>query len=278
MGRRRTLLQRAPGAALAAAALLALSAARDAPDVDPAPPAAAAPSTSPSATGSPSPSPRLVVGLGDSVVAASHCDCAGFVSAYANLLTASGTAATGVQLGVPGATTDDVLGQLDDDERTEGLVARADVVLLMSGANEVVPDLRQAQSGECDAHCYDATLQTTRKQLVSAVQRIRALRGGKPVQVALLDYWNVSVDGQVARQQYGAEELAEADAATKATNAAICAAAAQAGATCVDTFVPFRGTDGSADPTSLLAADGDHPDEAGHQVIAEALLAALPQI
>jgi len=43
----------------------------------------------------------------------------------------------------------------------------------------------------------------------------------------------------------------------------------------VDLYSPFKG-DGSKDPTSRLASDGDHPNSAGHQLIASALLADTP--
>jgi len=284
-GRKRALV-RLPGALLAGAVLLALPAATSASgaraDLAPAgaPPILQAPALSEAAaTSAASPAhPVTVVGLGDSVVAAAHCGCAGFLSAYADLLTKSGTPATSINLGVSGATSEDLLEQLRGDGPTRQAVAKADVVLIMSGANEAVPVLEQEQTGDCDEECAVQTAETTRTQLTSAVQEVRALRGGQPVQVVLLDYWNVTVDGQVARQRFDAAARAAADRATEETNAAICGAAQDAGALCVDTFVPFRGADGSGDPTSLLADDGDHPDAAGHQVIAQALAAALPSL
>jgi hypothetical protein len=67
----------------------------------------------------------------------------------------------------------------------------------------------------------------------------------------------------------------EFDAVTAEVNRRVSAAAAAHGATYVDLVTPFRGPDGSKDATPLLAPDGDHPDAAGHAVIAEALAAAL---
>ena len=57
-------------------------------------------------------------------------------------------------------------------------------------------------------------------------------------------------------------------------NGRISSAAAH-GAVYVDLFTPFRGADGSKDCTALLTDDGDHPDAAGHALIARTLLAAL---
>ena len=67
-----------------------------------------------------------------------------------------------------------------------------------------------------------------------------------------------------------------ANQATAYANKAILRAARAKGATYVSTYVVFRGADGKADPTSLLAADGDHPNARGDQRIAQALARALP--
>jgi lysophospholipase L1-like esterase len=96
------------------------------------------------------------------------------------------------------------------------------------------------------------------------------------VQIVLLDYWNVTIDGAVAAHQLDTSERAEADRATRATNDAVAAAAAATHVRYVDTYAAFKGDDGRKDPTALLASDGDHPDQAGHEVIAQALIAALP--
>ena len=65
------------------------------------------------------------------------------------------------------------------------------------------------------------------------------------------------------------------DELTRALNSTICTVARDAGATCVDLYAPFKG-DGSLKPTTLLAADGDHPNAAGNQAISAALMAATP--
>jgi lysophospholipase L1-like esterase len=99
------------------------------------------------------------------------------------------------------------------------------------------------------------------------------LRGGRPTQLLVTDYWNVFADGDVALASDGPAYLQWSDELTRALNISICAAARSAGATCVDLYAPFKG-DGSENPTSLLAADGDHPNAAGNQLISSVLLAA----
>jgi lysophospholipase L1-like esterase len=44
----------------------------------------------------------------------------------------------------------------------------------------------------------------------------------------------------------------------------------------VSLYAPFKG-DGTKNPTTLLAADGDHPNSTGHHLIASTLLAGTPR-
>ena len=59
-------------------------------------------------------------------------------------------------------------------------------------------------------------------------------------------------------------------------NKPILRAARAKGATYVSTYAVFKGADGKTGPTSLLAADGDHPNARGHQRIAQVLARVLP--
>jgi acyl-CoA thioesterase-1 len=89
--------------------------------------------------------------------------------------------------------------------------------------------------------------------------------------VVVLGYWNVVEDGAAARTDYDEAETAEADAATTVINEHLAAAARASWATYVSTRKVLKGADGSADPTGLLTADGDHPNAQGHAAIASAL-------
>ncbi|RZS90275.1 lysophospholipase L1-like esterase [Motilibacter rhizosphaerae] len=219
---------------------------------------------------------RYVVGLGDSVVSASACGCTGFVERYASGLQGDGRTTVALNLGVPGSTSADLLHALLHRGRTRDAVRSSSVVVLMSGANDVSAALADYRSGRCSSgsDCFDDVLEQVQTNLARSVRAVRALRGGAWTRILLLDYWNVTVDGAVARQRWGADYRAETDRVTRATNDAICTAARVTHVQCVDTYAPFKGRDGRKDPTPLLAADGDHPSAAGHQVIARALLEA----
>lgn len=62
---------------------------------------------------------------------------------------------------------------------------------------------------------------------------------------------------------------------TRLFNAMVVEVAASQKAIYADFSTPFIGTDGSADPTDLLASDGDHPNAAGHARLADAVVSAL---
>ena len=87
-------------------------------------------------------------------------------------------------------------------------------------------------------------------------------------------YWNVFEDGSVADDSMNKQGREESDALTQAVNKIEEHVAGGQDATYVDIYTPFKGSDGSSDPTDLLADDGDHPDAEGHKLIAKTLLAA----
>ena len=84
---------------------------------------------------------------------------------------------------------------------------------------------------------------------------------GKPIRIVLVDDHLLVREGikEILERERDLQVLASADADH---------------ATYVDLYAPFKGADGSADPTDVLAADGDHPNAAGHEIIAQALLRA----
>ena len=212
-----------------------------------------------------------VVGIGDSVTAGSECRCTDFVHLYAHLVTArEGIPARADDLGQPGQTSAGLRGELRQDTKFADEVGQGDVVLITIGANDLLP-VRNAWAAEaCDLACSAPAVAQMGENIGGIVRAVAGLRAGRPTLIVVTDYWNVFADGDVARAGLGNAYLVWSDQLTRAANTRICASATTAGATCVDLYTPFKG-DGSGDPTSLLAADGDHPDAEGHQVIATAI-------
>jgi lysophospholipase L1-like esterase len=95
--------------------------------------------------------------------------------------------------------------------------------------------------------------------------------------VLVTGYWNVYEDGAVARQAFPPAGVAASVELTRRVNTVVAAVTASHGAAFVDLFGPFEKR--GVEVTGLLAADGDHPNAAGHQLIAQVLAqAGLPKL
>jgi lysophospholipase L1-like esterase len=211
-------------------------------------------------TPAPDGSAPAVVTFGDSVPAGTACGCTAFPDIYAGLL-----GATSQNLAESGFTSLDVRQQLATPQAAAA-VRTASVVMVMAGANDL------AEAFDAGGGSYAAPAAQVQQNIAAVVAAVHGLRPS--ASVLIFGYWNVVEDGDVGRTDYGGDGVAEAAAATKYCNDALRRAAT--GAIYVDTTTALKGDNGHADPTDLLAADGDHPNAAGHEAIAEAAYAALP--
>jgi lysophospholipase L1-like esterase len=216
-----------------------------------------------------------VVALGDSVTSGSNCNCSAFPQLYGDLLhNRTGTPITVSNLGVAGLDSNGLLQGLDQrDSPMELATADADVVLLTIGANDFGDHHDTVTSGQCAGDCVADEYEQLTVNLDKILARIHTLRDHHPTTILMTGYWNVFKDGDVAARQYPATGRTASDQLTLRTNHAVEAAAAADDATYVDIYTPFKD---SANITSLLAPDGDHPNLAGHTLIAQLLLAATP--
>ncbi|GAA3610710.1 SGNH/GDSL hydrolase family protein [Microlunatus ginsengisoli] len=267
--------------AAATAAVITGAAARRIVVVDPPSRSPVVPSMFPAPTAAPSPglSKVHVVAIGDSVTAGTNCDCTPFPEQYATAIADEYDVKTYVRNdGQGGETSDDVLDDLEHDGAEQDDISGADIVLVTIGANDFGPSYDQIVAGTCGGSdqlaCVEDSLGSVQDNLTAIVKRIRELRGQKPTAILLTGYWNVFEDGDVAKKSMTTQGLADSDALTLATNRIVQQVATAQHATYVDLYAPFKGSDGSDDPTDLLADDGDHPNAAGHKLIAQALLAA----
>jgi acyl-CoA thioesterase I len=232
-----------------------------------------------SATGStgstPSPSAGAtwsVVAIGDSVPAGTACDCTPYPELSAADLAPPGTPASAAadNDAVAGATTTDVLEQLDTSSSTIADVKAAHLVELEVGANDV------AYSSACgtDLSCYQPEVSTVEANLRAIVTKLHDLTAGHGTTLVLLDYWSVWLGGAYAHEQ-GDAYVDAAATVTDDINTAIRDVAAQTGSEYVDLRAAFKGPDYAYDETKYLAPDGDHPNAAGHRQIAAALVTVV---
>jgi lysophospholipase L1-like esterase len=224
-----------------------------------------------------------VVALGDSVTGGTACNCSAFPAVYGGLLgRRTGSQVTVDNLGVSGLDSAGLLGQLDQADSAEARAVKgADIVLLTIGANDFgdhhddVTEARCASTAGGD--CVSDELEQLSSNLHRILTGIRTLREAKATTVLVTGYWNVYEDGEVARQAFPPEGVAATVELTRRVNTVIAAVCASHGAAFVDLFGPFE-KDGVG-VTRLLAADGDHPNAAGHLLIAQVLAkAGLPKL
>jgi lysophospholipase L1-like esterase len=218
---------------------------------------------------------HVVLALGDSVPSGHACDCQPFPQTYGSLLSST----TGAQVmvdnrAVSGLKTSGLLSQLQSGTMRSAVRA-SDVIVVTIGANDFGDHHDQVVHGECgtrNTDCVSDELQEMRAHLATVLARIDSLRQDIPTTVLVTGYWNVFQDGDVARRAYGESGLQASLQLTRRANAAIRSVATSAGARYVDLYQPFE--ESGRDVTSLMAADGDHPDAAGHALIARTLLAS----
>nr|WP_239063043.1 SGNH/GDSL hydrolase family protein [Streptomyces sp. SID13031] len=222
-----------------------------------------------------------VVALGDSVASGVACRCTAFPRLYGRLLAArTGVSVAVDNQGVSGMNSAGLLDQLKhQDSGLSEAVKTANLVLVTIGANDFADHEDEVTRASCTpvipGSCVAKELSRLPANLHQILTRIQSLRPGAAV--LLTGYWNVFKDGQVARDSYTPAGIEASFALTRAANSAIADVARSDGAKYVDIFGPFEKP--GLDATTLLASDGDHPNAAGHLLIAETLAAAgVPEL
>lgn len=235
----------------------------------------AAPAKAPAPAPAPAPAtdPRLawtLVGLGDSVPAGTACNCPNYVTLYGeDLAAALPMNVTTINLSVPGQTSGQLLAMLQDDPAVDATLARANLVTITIGANDF--SYQTYLGGDCaQLSCYQSAVAAMGQNLAGIISRIQTLRAGQPTVIKCTGYWEIWRDGAVGRSR-GATYMIVGETLTREVNAVISQVAASHGVGYVGLSRAFRGPTGQTDDTDLLAADGNHPNAAGHRLIAQQL-------
>jgi len=224
-------------------------------------------------TGSAAPTAKTfsIVALGDSVPRGTNCSCTPYPPLTATGLSkTTGEKVTATNDSVAGYTTKNVLDQLNNNQNVINHVKKADVVEIEIGANDV------AYNSTCgtSVKCYAPKLPAMKANLLSIVRRTQSLVSGHKHVLVLLDYWSVWLGGKYAANK-GKDYVAAAEEMTDRVDSAIQSTASRTGSAYVDLRAAFKGPSYSYDETRYLSNDGDHPNAAGHQKIADATEAVI---
>jgi len=217
--------------------------------------------------------PRLtVVGLGDSIASGYACDCTDYVHAVGqHLANLQGRTVVVDNTAMAGATAADVLERLADADVLHSLQA-ATLVIVQVGANDL--DMEAALRAECaparTAGCFTKDLASVRVEVTKIVQTVRRL--SPTATIVMAGYWNVFADGESA-SGLGPSYAVVSDDVTRWFNDTIREIAAATNSVYADVYTPFKTAPQGI--TALLAEDGDHPNAAGHALLATSFLAAL---
>jgi len=175
---------------------------------------------------------------------------------------------------VSGSTSADLVNALTKSS-IQAHVRAATTVLIMTGANDFNDAFDEVSLGAPADATYAPVATAVQDNVSTILDKIHSLNAG--AHVVVLDYWAAMEDGAVAAKDYDATAMAASLASTTYVNDALAAAAKAGNAIYVSTLTAFKGPAGTNDDTALLAPDGDHPDAAGHQLIARTIYAVLPK-
>lgn len=143
-------------------------------------------------------------------------------------------------------------------------IARADVITVSIGSNDLDLLLIKYMVGGCNSACVDQTLQGFESQYARTLDELRALTRSRIIVLDIYDPLPALVS------DYARGKLAEVNVFI---HRAACARPNMAAAA---VYLAFNGPDGRADPVAAgyLASDGSHPSQLGAQVIAKAVATA----
>jgi lysophospholipase L1-like esterase len=211
------------------------------------------------------------VALGDSITAGSGAR-ESFVPKLDRLLEQDARMPVHTEnLGVPGWRSSDLLRALRTDQAMRSRVRDARFLTVEIGGNDMLAAYSGAERGNLEQSMKTAIAEC-KHNWEQILMEIRVLRGGNMLGVRTMDLYNplVGLLGQTNTMELLKPHL-------DGLNAAMVETAEAQGVTVAHIYAQFNGPDGRNDAVKqgFIAADGIHPSEAGHELIASLLYSAI---
>jgi lysophospholipase L1-like esterase len=185
--------------------------------------------------------PVTLLALGDSWPYGAHCNgCRPFPELYADGLEhVLGRDVRFLDLVTNGGTSASLRQALTGDVNYRRAVSEADVVMISTGANDMEPAGQAWKAGTCGGsdglECFRALAHGWEQNFGAMLEEIDDLRSGKPTAVRLVTNANEFLSDPGLVEYFGPDFGSTGGAAITAMHHdALCAAAAEHDATCVD--------------------------------------------
>jgi lysophospholipase L1-like esterase len=215
------------------------------------------------------PDPVRYVALGDSIAAGSAADTS-YVDEYARWLEdETGTTVTVSNHAVPGWTATDLLTALREDDELRAELAEAHLVTFNIGGNDLLASLRGLRDGRCgggdEQRCLDEAVAGLHETWEELLAELLVVVDGEPDGLRTMDLYLPTLPETVR----GARSVLQAH--LDDVNGRLAVVAEGAGVEVARVHDAFAdAAEGPEDP-ELLAGDGIHPSDRGHEFIAEQL-------
>jgi len=218
--------------------------------------------------------PLRIVGLGDSYMSAQNAQGRSFMQLFGTQLQAKLTQPVEVTAFAQGdSTSARVLTDLRDDPGVRAAVAKADIVVISVGSNDVDPfgmfPKGTCAPGQAKTSCLKAYAPALTRNFEALLTELDKLTQSDPPAVRVTSVDNPFIGMPDApTPRFGHDFFTQV---AEAETEAIFAVARKHGARGIDYLHVFSGPRGLDDPGKYLAEDHAHPGDLGIQTIADLL-------
>jgi lysophospholipase L1-like esterase len=176
-----------------------------------------------------------------------------------------------------GWTSADLLNALRTDDNFKTSVSGATVLTWDIGGNDMRHVREEYKNGNCRLTCLEESVNTLLTNWNAIISEILSRRATSTTIIRTMNLYNpyVNEDKAVDSDGDGVSDFDNLAPYFKYVNEQIAKTSDQAGILCADVALVFNGLNSDEDPAGkgLIAFDGLHPNDTGHEAIASALRA-----